>query len=116
MQLNDFSEPEPDVAVVRADPLDYEDHHPTPGEIFWLIKVSDTKLKRDLELKAPTYARSQVLEYWVLDVHRRYLHVFRTPGATGYASVRVLGDEDVVAPLAFADCRVAVKDFLRPLS
>ena len=115
VRLSDFSEPEPDVAVVQVDPLDYEDHHPTPAEIFWLIEVSDTTLKRDRELKAPMYARSRVLEYWVLDVHRRHLHVFRTPKATGYETERVLEDGDRIAPLAFPDCLVAVSDFLRPL-
>jgi Uma2 family endonuclease len=39
--LSDDSEPEPDVAVVRPEPLDYEDHHPTPEEIYLLIEVSD---------------------------------------------------------------------------
>ncbi|WP_248277813.1 Uma2 family endonuclease [Brasilonema sp. UFV-L1] len=27
VQLNDFSEPEPDIAVVKVDPRDYVDHH-----------------------------------------------------------------------------------------
>jgi Uma2 family endonuclease len=30
IRLNDRSEPEPDVAIVKPHPLDYEDHHPTP--------------------------------------------------------------------------------------
>ncbi|MGF1514182.1 MAG: Uma2 family endonuclease [Elainellaceae cyanobacterium] len=115
VQLSDFSEPEPDVAVVRVDPLDYEDHHPTPAEIFWLIEVSDTTLKRDRELKAPAYAKSRVMEYWILDMHRRRLHVFREPGAMGYGVERVL-EEEAVAPLAFPDCWVTVKGFLRPSS
>lgn len=53
VQLSDRSEPEPDVAIVAFDPLDYEEHHPTVVEIFWLIEVADTTLRRDLELKTP---------------------------------------------------------------
>jgi Uma2 family endonuclease len=49
IQLNEFSEPEPDVAVVNLDPADYEDHHPTPDE---LIEVAC----RDRDLKVPIYA------------------------------------------------------------
>ena len=37
IQLDDLSEPEPDIAVVRPDPLYYEDHHPTPSEIYLII-------------------------------------------------------------------------------
>lgn len=113
VQLSDNSEPEPDVAVVRPEELDYEDHHPTPEEIYLLIEVSDRTLKRDKELKAPAYGRSGIREYWILDVNARQLYVFREPGAEGYASQVVLAESDLVAPLEFPDCQVSVEDLLR---
>lgn len=114
VQLSDFSEPEPDVAIVKLDPLDYEDHHPTPAEIFLLIEVSDSTLKRDLEIKAPAYARSGLGECWILDVKGRCLYVLREPGAEGYGVELRLRDGEAIAPLAFPDCPVKVSDFLRP--
>lgn len=114
VQLSDFSEPEPDIAVVHLDPQDYEDHHPTPAEIFLLIEVADSTLKRDLELKAVLYARSQIPDYWVLDVQERCLYVFRQPTELGYAQQQVLQPEAVVAPLAFPGCQVRVGSFLSP--
>lgn len=114
VQLSDFSEPEPDVAIVNLDPLDYEDHHPTPAEIFLLIEVSDSTLKRDLDIKAPAYGRSGVGECWILDVKGRCLYVLREPGADGYGLKLVLGDGEAIAPLAFPDCPIQVSDFLRP--
>jgi Uma2 family endonuclease len=113
VQLNDFSEPEPDVAVVQLDPLDYEDHHPRPTEIFWLIEVADSTLRRDRDLKVPIYARSGIQEYWILDVQKRCLYVFRNPGTEGYGSEQQLSAQDAIAPLAFPDCLVPVQDFLR---
>ncbi|MFH7243314.1 MAG: Uma2 family endonuclease [Spirulina sp.] len=114
VQLSDFSEPEPDVAVVRIDPLDYEDHHPTPAEIFWLIEVADSTLRRDRDLKVPLYGRSGIAEYWILDVQDRCLYLFRQPGAEGYGIEQKLYDQDTIIPLAFPDCALAVGDFLRP--
>ncbi|BAZ15780.1 hypothetical protein NIES4071_76520 [Calothrix sp. NIES-4071] len=38
--LNDNSEPEPDIAVVKIDPLYYADHHPTPEEVYLIIARS----------------------------------------------------------------------------
>jgi Uma2 family endonuclease len=113
VQLSDFSEPEPDVAVVQIDPLDYEDHHPTPGEVFWLIEVADTTLRRDRDLKVPVYGRSGIQEYWILDVQERCLYVYRKPEPTGYGAQQTLSDQDTIAPLAFPDCEVAIRDFLR---
>lgn len=112
VQLTNFSEPEPDLAVVQLDPQDYEDHHPTPSEIFLLIEVADSTLKRDLEIKAPLYARSQIPDYWVLDVQERCLYVLQQPRETGYERLEVLQPEAWVSPLAFPDCRVRVADFL----
>jgi len=113
VQLSDLSEPEPDVAVVHLDPLDYEDHHPTPGEIFWLIEVADSTLRRDRDLKVPVYGRSGIAEYWILDVQERCLYVFRQPEVGGYGVEQKLYEGDAIAPLAFPDCEVAVQDFLR---
>lgn len=112
VRLSGDSEPEPDVAVVRPDRLDYEDHHPTSEEIYLLIEVSDRTLKYDRELKAPAYARSRVREYWILDVNARQLYMFREPGAEGYTNQVVLAESDLIAPLAFPDCQVSVEDLL----
>ncbi|KAM3096058.1 Uma2 family endonuclease [Phormidesmis sp. 146-35] len=113
IRLDDYSEPEPDVAVVRPDPLYYEDHHPTPAEVFLLIEVAYTSLKFDYETKALAYGRSGIADYWVLDVNDRKLHVFRMPNATGYQSETILSEALTIAPLAFPDCLIVVKELLR---
>lgn len=113
VQLDDFSEPEPDVAVVRQDANDYEDHHPTPAEIFWLMEVADTTLMRDREIKAPLYSRSQIPEYWLVNIPGRCLHVFREPGPAGYGREWVLTAKETLAPLALPDCLIAIGAFFR---
>ncbi|MGA7936586.1 MAG: Uma2 family endonuclease, partial [Kovacikia sp.] len=115
IRLNDYSEPEPDVAVVHPNSSFYEDHHPTPAEVFLLIEVSDTTLKFDRETKAPAYGRSGVAEYWVLDVVARKLHVYRSPSENGYQSETILAEELTIAPLAFLECVIAVRELLRSL-
>ncbi|OUC14837.1 MAG: hypothetical protein B0A82_11010 [Alkalinema sp. CACIAM 70d] len=113
VQLNNFSEPEPDVAIVHLNPLDYEDHHPRPEEIFWLIEVADSPLRRDRDIKVPLYGRSSIQEYWILDVQERYLYVFREPGLEGYGSEQRLSEQETIVPLAFPDCLIQVGEFLR---
>jgi Uma2 family endonuclease len=113
VQLSDFSQPEPDVAVVHLHPLDYEDHHPTPPEIFLLIEVADSTLRRDRDLKVPVYGRSGIPEYWILDVQERCLYVFREPGELGYGLEQRLSEQEAIAPLSFSDCLIQVSEFLR---
>ncbi len=51
IQLDDYSEPEPEIAVVKIDPLDYADHHPKTDEVYLVIEVADTTFKKIAKLK-----------------------------------------------------------------
>ena len=115
IQVNDYSEPEPDIAVVRVDPLDYDDGHPTPSEVYLIIEVADTSLDRDLNFKAKIYAQSGIADYWVLDVSDRQLHVLREPAQNGYQNEIILSDDRTVSPLAFPNCVITVREMLRPI-
>jgi Uma2 family endonuclease len=106
--LDDWSEPEPDLAVVRPDPLDYGAGHPMVADIFLLVEVADSSLKFDREVKALAYGKAGVMEYWVVDVVGRRLHVFRSPGPEGYGVEMTLARSEKVRLLAFGDCEVGV--------
>lgn len=112
IQLDDYSEPEPDIAVVYLDPLDYGNHHPNPDEIFLIIEVTDTTFPKDYAIKAPMYARSRILDYWLLDVNHRRLFVFRLPSQNVYQNEQVLTEDEFVSPLAFPDLVISVRDML----
>ena len=114
IQLNDRSEPEPDITVVRLDPLAYSTHHPTPKDVLLLIEVADSSFKHDLEVKAPTYAAAGIVDYWILDVIERELHVFRQPLGDRYQSHSVLAATLSITPVAFADLDIQISDMLPP--
>lgn len=112
IQLNDFSEPEPDCAIVAGTILDYGDRHPNPGDVALVVEVADSTLKYDTQVKDKIYAQSGIADYWVLDVKNRQLHVFRTPTAQGYGSHLILTEPNQVSPLAFASVSLALTDIL----
>ncbi|MEG4013546.1 MULTISPECIES: Uma2 family endonuclease [unclassified Microcoleus] len=113
--LDDNSEPEPDIAVVRIDPLDYATHHPTPSEVYLIIEVADTSLAYDREIKAKIYARSGIADYWILNVNERQLHVFREPTEDGYQSEIILGESASISPLQFPAFNIAIQQMLPPI-
>jgi Uma2 family endonuclease len=116
IHLDDYSEPEPDIAIVGRDFLGYSTHHPTPDEVLLVIEVADSSLKYDLEVKAPLYAKSRIPEYWVVDVADRKLHVFREPNESGYQLEWVLRESMTVEPIAFADWTIGVMELLPPVA
>lgn len=105
------SEPEPDLAIVRLPVSLYDERHPVPADIYWLIEISDTTLSEDLGRKKKIYARSQIREYWVVDLKACKLKVFRFPINNEYTEAieRVEGE---IAPLAFPDLQIALKRLL----
>lgn len=102
------SEPEPDIAIVRGTESDYHDCHPQANDIFLVIEVAKTSLKKDLELKASIYAIAKIREYWIWDLSAKQVIVFRDPQNGEYLTKEVIA-EGAIACLAFPDIQVSVE-------
>lgn len=113
LHLSDGSAPEPDIAVVVGAAEDYPEH---PTTALLIVEISDTTLRFDLHRKGPLYARTGILEYWVVDITSRRLIVHRQPDAElGVWSLTVTIDEQgQSSPTAKPDLVIRVADLLPP--
>ena len=102
------SEPEPDIAVVRIESNQYFDHHPTPDEIFLVVEVANTTLRKDRGQKVRAYANANIPEYWILDVYERQVYVFRNPGNDTYQEEIILNESAIFSMVAFPEIAVSV--------
>ena len=75
--LDDRSEPEPDVCVVRGSPRDYVDSHPTRPAL--IVEIAQSGLPIARGRKAAVYARARIADYWILNLVDRVLEVHREP-------------------------------------
>lgn len=100
VRLGEQGEPQPDLAVIRA--RDYGDSLPTPEDVLLLIEVADTSLSYDREVKLPLYARSGIVEVWLVDLNEYVIERHTEPSENGYRLVRRAGRgetlESVVLP------------------
>jgi hypothetical protein len=117
--LDDDSEPEPDLSVVRGEISDYAHEHPARPVL--IVEVALTSLAFDREFKSSLYARAGITDYWVLNLVDEVLEVRRGPVTSEaapygwtYERLTVLGREDVVTPLAAPTAAVAVANLLPP--
>lgn len=115
--LDDYSEPEPDVSVVRGVPRDYAAAHPSRPVL--VVEVAKSSLDFDRRYKAAVYARARIPELWIVNLVDRVTEVYRTPARSPrsrygwkYRSVRVLRPADAVAPLAARRTELRVADLL----
>ncbi len=105
------SEPEPDIAIVRLPNTRYLKHHPYPEDIYWLIEVADTTLAYDLDIKRKLYASAGIPEYWVIDVPRQQLILFKDLQGDDF-STQTTANSGVVYPGAFPDVAIAVSNLV----
>jgi Uma2 family endonuclease len=113
--LDDLSEPEPDIAVVRGRLRDYTAAHPASPVL--VVEVADSSLGKDRVRKAALYARAGIADYWIVNLNDRVLEVYRGParsaaGRWKYRSVSLLRARASVSPLAAPGRRVAVAALL----
>ena len=90
IRLDDYSEPEPDLAILHTPPTPYADSHPGADQVALLIEVADSSLLYDRETKAPLYARFGIPEYWILNLRDNQLEVYAQPEKTAYAQQQTL--------------------------
>jgi Uma2 family endonuclease len=109
---NSNSEPEPDIAIVQPLDEEYALHHPYPGNIFWLIEYSNSSLEKDLKVKTITYAAEAIPEYWVINLKKSCLIVFRDPVDGKYQS-RQEFTSGTISSLAFPDVAIAIPNLLQ---
>jgi Uma2 family endonuclease len=64
-------------------------------------------LDKDLEIKTKIYAEAEIPEYWVVNLKKRQLVVFRDPQDGEYASKSTLTG-GTINPIRFPDIAVEV--------
>ncbi|MBW4535285.1 MAG: Uma2 family endonuclease [Pleurocapsa minor HA4230-MV1] len=109
--LYDNSEPEPDIAIVQKLGREYLAHHPYPENIFWLIEYSNSSLDKDLNLKTKIYAAAGVQEYWVVNLKKRQLIVFRQPQDCEYLAKSTYS-EGTICSVAFPDISITINSII----
>lgn len=119
LSLGDWSQPEPDMAVVAGSARDFSGAQPTADDAVLVVEISDSTLLPDQTTKAGLYARAGIGEYWIVNLPERVLEVYRQPvpvedGLLGFAYRQVtrLTEAESVSPDAAPSFVVAVADLL----
>jgi Uma2 family endonuclease len=105
LMLPPFSEPRPDLVLLPRQFLQ-EARVPTMADALLVIEVADTTVAKDRNVKAPLYARHGIREYWIVNLPRKVVQVFRQPGEDGYREVFERGIGSTVSPLALPEVAV----------
>ncbi|HEY9808156.1 MAG TPA: Uma2 family endonuclease [Halomicronema sp.] len=112
VELNDNSQPQPDVSLLRVCEDFYESGHPQVRDVFLLVEVADTTVDFDREVKISLYADAGICEVWLVDINGECLEVYRQPLGGKYEEVLRFFRGERVGVFAFSDVDFGVDEVL----
>lgn len=109
LQLGEYSVPEPDIAVVSREEGARRDTH--PQHALLVIEVARHSLREDRATKGALYARHGLPEFWIVDVERQRIEVYRQPDpeTEAYSERITVSGAEVLACQAVPELRVPLE-------
>ena len=115
LRLDEYSEPAPDIAILRLREDEYFTGHPGPADTLIAVEISDISLNYDRNIKVNLYAEAGIPETWIVNLLDYRMEVFSDPGTNGYTRHAVYHRGDRIYPSTLPDVEFAVDDLLPPL-
>jgi Uma2 family endonuclease len=112
LRLDEHSEPQPDLTLLRPRADFYTATHPGPQDVLLVVEVAETSAESDRAVKVPLYARFGVPEVWLVDLAAACLAVYRHPTPQGYQLVQTLRVGESASPVLLPDLVLAVAAIL----
>jgi Uma2 family endonuclease len=91
IRLSDFSEPQPDLTLLRRREDFYRGAHPTPADVLLVVEVADATVVTDRKVKLPLYARGGIKEFWLVNIPEEQVEIYSDPAGTNYQTVAQFG-------------------------
>jgi Uma2 family endonuclease len=110
--LNDESEPEPDIAVVRGATRDFMERHPSASDVALIIEVAHSTLELDRGVKASLYAEHAIPEYWIVNVAAKTIERYSAPIDGRYTTLSTFAADQIVSPHAMPECSLSLAQLL----
>lgn len=112
IQLDDYSEPQPDISLLKRRADYYAAGHPTPADVLVAIEVADSSIDKDRTVKLPAYARAGIYEVWLVDLYEDRVEVHSNPHNSLYQEVRIVQRGQEVISTTLPQLKLKADDIL----
>jgi Uma2 family endonuclease len=112
VHLGAYSEPQPDITVLRYRDDFYEKSHPRPEDVLLLTEIADTTIRYDRDVKIPLYARHGIPEVWLIDLQQERVEIYRQPSSDGYRQILRPAKTERIALALLPDVSLLIADLL----
>lgn len=112
VHLDRYSEPQPDIVLLKPKDSFYRDGHPQPDDIYLIIEVTAGSADYDRDVKVSLYAKNGVREFWIVDLEKRIVETYREPSNGEYRNRKTYNPGDSLASESFPELRMSVSEIL----
>jgi Uma2 family endonuclease len=88
VRLDNHSEPQPDVALLKLRKDYYAQAKPTPADVLLIVEVADSSIDYDRRVKVPLYARALIPAVWLVDLNADAIEVYSQPANGAYQVIQ----------------------------
>ena len=90
IRLDNYSEPQPDLALLKPRADFYAQAKPTPADVLLIVEVADSSVQFDRTVKVPLYARALIPVVWLIDLNADAIEVYSQPANGAYQQIQVM--------------------------
>src|SRR5437899_6671746 len=112
IQLDDYSEPQPDLTLLRHRDDFYAGSLPRPADVLLVIEVADSTLDYDRFMKLPAYARAGIPEAWLANLPADRIEIYAEPVDGAYTVIKHATRGEVIQSSSIEQLRLNVDDIL----
>ena len=88
IRLDDFSELQPDLALLRWRDDFYRHAHSSPADVLLVIEVADTTVDSDRRIRIPLNAKAGIKETWLVNWPGEKIELYAEPSEGAYQVTR----------------------------
>ncbi|HWQ31789.1 MAG TPA: Uma2 family endonuclease [Blastocatellia bacterium] len=110
--LSPYSEPQPDISLLKLRSDYYAHGHPAPDDVLVAIEVADTTLEYDRNAKIPAYARAGIAEAWLVDLNNDRIEIYTQPDQGFYREIRLVSRKQRVISTTIPGLSLKADDIL----
>ena len=110
--LDDYSEPQPDIALLKRREDFYRKSGATANDVLLVIEVADTTVRYDRDVKFPSYAKNGIEEAWLIDLENNRVEIHSEPTEEGYSLVKILNRGQNAQSTVLKDLQIEIDEIL----
>ncbi len=112
IHIDEYNEPEPDIALLKPREDFYAESHPTPRDVLLVVEVSDSTVEYDRDIKKAIYAEAEIAEFWLVNLKENTIECYSQPKNGNYRLAKILETGEMLQSKTVENLRLKVEEIL----